>query len=106
MIETIAPESGLTTVPQEAKSFMSQFKNLDVDARSKIIPVEHDFYSGDEPIWPDILREYDVNFDWTEDVARELIAPAKETNKQVVYYIPGDQGTGKTALLFRSGYMM
>lgn len=88
-------------LPKEAKIFLRQFRELIPDKDRQIIPYGHDFYAGYEPIWPDILNNYDVRFESIDNINREIVSVLEGDNDQSFYYISGDAGSGKTAIILR-----
>ncbi|MCX6009729.1 MAG: hypothetical protein NTW48_06835, partial [Chloroflexi bacterium] len=89
------------TLPFEAKVFLEQFRALKVNKEEQITPFGHDFYAGYEPIWADILNEYDVRFEAVDNICEDLASIIKSDIDQKIYYISGDPGSGKSALLLR-----
>jgi len=100
LAKTVVPGS-YPELPSEAKVFLQQFRALKVGEEEQVIPAGHDFYAGDEPIWADILNEYDVRFESIDSINKELIKIIKGDTEQKIYYVSGDPGSGKSAALFR-----
>ena len=94
-------ETRTAELPKEAKIFLGQFRQLIPNKDTQMIPYGHDFYAGYEPIWPDILNNYDVRFESIDNINQEIVSVLEGDNDQRFYYISGDAGSGKTAILFR-----
>ncbi len=97
---TVVPGS-FSELPFQARVFLEQFKALRTNKEEQITPFGHDFYSGYEPIWADILNEYDVRFEAIDNVYEEIVSIMKSDADQKIYYFSGDPGSGKSAILFR-----
>lgn len=100
LAKTVVPGS-YPALPFQARVFLEQFRALRTNKEEQITPFGHDFYAGYEPIWADILNEYDVRFEAIDNAYEELVSIIKSDTDQKIYYISGDPGSGKSAILFR-----
>jgi hypothetical protein len=100
-LASVVVSGGASELPFEAKVFLEQFRPLRVNKKEQIIPFGHAFYAGDEPIWADILNDYDVRFEALDKIYEELVSILKGEPNQKIYYVSGDAGTGKSTSLFR-----
>ncbi len=92
-------------LPKQAKVFLQQFNNLRLDAKP-VTQESHDFYSGDEPYWDDILQDHDAKFEIVEKVLSNYMqSNSIQTNKQrqSLDIIFGPAGSGKSTALLRIG---
>lgn len=100
-LPALLPKVHSGAVGREPRIFLNQFQWRRLDEPGQL-PLDHDFYKGDEPRWGDIVEGKDapravvarVLEDW-RDVSK------KETQRVIFLY--GSRGSGKTAALYRLG---
>lgn len=97
---TIVPGS-YPTLAHEARVFLEQFRPLRPNSEEQITPFDHDFYAGHEPLWSDVLHDYDVRFESVEYILQELTSIVGADTNQIIYYFSGDPGSGKSTILLR-----
>jgi hypothetical protein len=88
-------------LPTEALTFNEQFRWL--RSETAAAPQDHDFYGGDEPLWADILADFDAPFDVVPEVVNAVDRRATSDPSQVVHLLSGGRGAGKSASLLRIG---
>ncbi|HEX2210814.1 MAG TPA: SIR2 family protein, partial [Longimicrobium sp.] len=90
----------------EARTFLDQFSSLRTERPKKLFR-RHDFYSGYDPEWTDIVDGLDATLDSVHAVVDELVElRAQRDAIQKLELIHGDWGTGKSTALLRIGREM
>lgn len=84
--------------PNLARRFGQQFRQLELDNPGRVLP-RQDFYSGDEPLWADIVAAKDATLSFAKDTVRTLRAGIE--SGVVAIGIFGDAGCGKSSTLLR-----
>ena len=88
--------------PREARVFLNQFDELNLDAPLRS-PMNHDLYRGDDPDWSDALQGKILALSGVEELITGIDRSSAQDGlgpKQAVYFLHAPAGYGKSCALF------